>query len=269
MRILVLGGEGQIGLPFCVHARLQGHTVISYDLKTGKDLRYGVPDIDFDVCIFLAFEVGGSKYLEMQDSMYSYITANVDLMASCFDFLRRKGKPFLFASSQMSNMFNTNYGLLKCLGERYTKSLNGHICRFWNVYGYERFDDPKSHVITDFVHMALTDKVIRLRTTGEEKRQFLHVNDCSRALLHWCENHHLYSLEYIDITSFKWTSILDVARIVSNFTEAQVIPGKKIDSVQSGKKNRPSKEILQFWHPVIKLESGIKDIINIQTAQIL
>ena len=47
--------------------------------------------------------------------------------------------PFIFASSQMSNMSHTHRTvLMKRVGELYTKSLNGLIVKFWNVYGIEK-----------------------------------------------------------------------------------------------------------------------------------
>ena len=49
------------------------------------------------------------------------------------------------------------YGTLKRLGESLTNSLNGIYVKFWNVYGVEK-ELNKSHVITDFVLMALRKK---------------------------------------------------------------------------------------------------------------
>ena len=42
------------------------------------------------------------------------------------------------------------YGVMKRVGEMYTKSLGGLIVHFWNVYGIEK-DMEKAHVITDFI----------------------------------------------------------------------------------------------------------------------
>lgn len=270
MKILVLGSDGQIGKPFCEYARKGGHTVILFDKNRGfhqdlaTDLGYKNLDQELafcDIVVFLAFEVGGSKFLEKADKTLAYISENVRLMDNSFRLLQKHKKPFLFASSQMSNMHHTNYGFLKDLGERYTKTLNGHICRFWNVYGYEDAYDPKSHVITDFIHMAKQGN-IQMRTTGEEQRQFLHTEDCSKALLHWCENHELYDIaEYIDITSFVWNSILDVANIVNKLIPCEVLAGAGRDQIQVGIKNNPSQYVLKFWKPELSLEEGIKKLI--------
>jgi nucleoside-diphosphate-sugar epimerase len=71
-------------------------------------------------------------------------------MLNVFNLLKKYNKKFIFASSTMSNMINSNYGVLKKIGESYSKSLGGIIVKFWNVYGIEK-DMKKSHVITDFI----------------------------------------------------------------------------------------------------------------------
>ena len=103
-------------------------------------------------------------------------------MHNTFSYLEMYPKPFIFASTQMSNMNHSAYGTLKRIGEHYTTILKGHIVRFWNTYGIEN-DPHKTHVITDFINSAISNKSILMRTTGEEKRQFLHADDCSKALI--------------------------------------------------------------------------------------
>lgn len=272
MNILVLGSAGQIGVPFCSYARKNGHTIVeldlqgfySYDLRDPliqRDLFLRILDNKIEKVVFLAFDVGGSKYLQENDSSYAYIQNNVLIMANVFAVLKKSKIPFLFASSQMSNMFHTNYGFLKNLGERYTKSLDGAFCRFWNVYGYENPRDKKSHVITDLIFKGLTKNKIDVVTTGEEKRQFLFVDDCSRAVLMWCENK--IPLRCLDISSFSWVEIREVAAIISKTLNVQLDFGEKKDVLQ-GVLNEPSGEILKFWSPEVTLTSGIDKIIHYQ-----
>lgn len=71
----------------------------------------------------------------------------------------------------MSNMDFSPYGTLKRLGEDITKSINGVYVKFWNVYGIEKQLD-KSHVITDFILMALKKNKIDMLTDGKEKENF-------------------------------------------------------------------------------------------------
>ena len=66
-------------------------------------------------------------------------------MANAFGLIEKYNKPFVFASSQMSNMSYSPYGVLKRVGELYTKSLGGLIVKFWNVYGIEK--DMTKHML--------------------------------------------------------------------------------------------------------------------------
>jgi len=272
MRILVLGSEGQIGKPLVRLLENRGHEVarwdkvraISEDLSlpsNDKGIRKAVSNCD--AVVFLAFEVGGSKYLEQADGTFDYVAENVGIMFNTFAALSEFNKPFLFASSQMANMHHTNYGFLKDLGERYAKTLDkGYMCRFWNVFGYEDPEDPKSHVITDFIDMAKKGSIV-MRTSGEEQRQFLYTDDCSEAVAHWCENISKYDTkEYIDITSFEWVSVMDVAKIIQKHIPCSISPKAGVsDNIQRGIKNDPSKYVTQFWAAKLSLEEGIKKLL--------
>ena len=48
----------------------------------------------------------------------------------------------------MSNMSYSPYGVMKRVGELYTKSLGGKIVHFWNVYGIEKDMDKDMSSLT-------------------------------------------------------------------------------------------------------------------------
>ena len=179
MKYLVLGSDGQIGHPLCDYLRRMGHEAMGFDiaanseedLRSNKDLlRQRMREADF--VFFLAFDVGGSRYLKTYERTYEFISNNTKIMDLTFDALRELQKPFIFASSQMANMTHSSYGVLKALGDFYTRTLNGLVVKFWNVYGVEH-DPEKFHAITDFIIKAKRQGRIELLTTGEETRQFL------------------------------------------------------------------------------------------------
>ena len=183
-------------------------------------------------------------------------------MSNVFNWLQKLKKPFLFTSTQMSDMSHTVYGNLKLLGERYTESLGGLVVKMWNVYGIER-EENKSHVITDFILKAKKNNIIDLITTGEESRQFLYVKDCCEALYILSKNYESISKkEKLHITSFKWHTILEVANIVSSYFNCRYIPGSKIDRVQNKIRIEPDLHIFNYWEPSTSLEEGIKCIIK-------
>lgn len=267
MKYLVLGSSGQIGSELSKFLKVSGHDVIEFDIvnNENQDLRIegSLEDYiqDSDFVMFLAFDVGGSRYLKKYQHTFDFINNNTRITLFTFELLKKYNKPFIFASSQMSNMSYSPYGVCKSLGEIYTKSLNGLVVKFWNVYGPEH-DLEKSHVITDFILMAKQGK-IDMMTDGEEERQFLHAEDCSNALMILSEKYdEIDREEEIHITNFKWNKIIDVANIIQKRISCEINPSENKDNVQQNKKNEPDSYILNFWQPKISLETGINKIIT-------
>jgi len=270
MKHLVLGSSGQIGSVLCEYIKARGDEVVTFDIvdATTEDLR--IHDNHYlDECVaasdfvhFLAYDVGGARYLQRNQDKSWFMMNNMRLMCNTFDALSRHSKPFLFASSQMEDMSHSSYGSLKHIGEKMTLDLGGTIVRFWNVYGPEK-DLDKAHVITDFVLKAQSDKKIEMMTTGQERRQFLHADDCSRALCMIAKDSKEFSSRSLDITSFEWTKIIDVAHIVSSLLGGvSVIPGVKNDEVQKDIDVPPNTDILEYWKPTVSLADGVRGVIE-------
>ena len=270
MKYLVLGSAGQIGSHFCAFINRSGeHSAIPFDVvhDPAEDLRENVVLLrqraqEADFVMFLAFDVGGALYLQQYQHTYDFISNNIRLMNHTFTVLRELNKPFIFASSQMSNMGQSSYGCLKSVGEHYTNSLNGIVVKFWNVYGVEH-DPSKFHVITDFIKKARRTGKIEMLSNGQEERQFLYADDC-------CEGLHALALNYasvprnqpLHITNFKWNKILDVAHIIGTELKVPVLPGPQAsDPTQLFKKNEPDPFILKYWQPQISLEEGVRRVI--------
>lgn len=271
IKYLILGSSGQIGHPLCSYIKSLSHQVLQFDLvedeiedlriKNNQLLEKYIKECDF--IFFLAFDVGGSRYLAKYQHTYEFLHNNILLMSNTFELIQKYNKPFIFASSQMSNMSYSPYGVAKAVGERYTTALNGITVKFWNVYGPEK-DLEKSHVITDFILKAKNTKVIDMLTDGTESRQFLHADDCSEALLTLSKLYESLdrNKEY-HITNFEWNTVLEVANeIATNFDNVSVTPAESKDLVQKDKRNEPDPYILNFWKPKISLKQGIEKIIK-------
>ncbi len=271
MKILVLGSSGQIGDPLCKYLNEQGHIVERFDIVDGDeyDLRIHKNKLletkikNADFVYFLAFDVGGSRYLAKYQNTYEFLHNNIQIMHNVFEYLKMYKKKFIFASSQMSSMSWSPYGVAKAVGERYTRSLNGLVVKFWNVYGPEK-DLSKAHVITDFILKAKNNKTIDMLSDGMEVRQFLHARDCSRCLLALNEKYDIIDKQKeFHITSFEWVKIIDVAKIIaSKFENVKIIPSPCKDNLQKDIRNEADKYVLEFWKPEILLEDGIEDIIE-------
>jgi nucleoside-diphosphate-sugar epimerase len=269
-KVLVLGSSGQVGAYLVKYLNKKGYQVMEFDIVRSNledlrtplniNLRKLLDDADF--VFFLAFDVGGSRYLSKYQHTYQFVDNNVRLMSNTFELLKFYNKPFVFASSQMSNMTYSPYGVLKAIGEIYTKTLGGRIVKFWNVYGVEH-DMEKSHVITDFIFKAKNNKIIDMMTDGQEEREFLYADDCCTALEAVMNNYDEFTSESeLNITSFESTKIIDIANIIADYFNATVQPSDKVDTVQMNKKNVADTLILDYWKPVTSIKEGINNIIK-------
>lgn len=275
MKYLILGSSGQIGAHLCSHLRQRGDSAIEYDLVNSpeQDLRRPSKRLlekmrGADFVMFLAFDVGGARYLKIYQHTYEFVSNNIKIMDNVFDALKETRKPFIFASSQMSNMTYSSYGILKALGEYCTRSLKGRIVKFWNVYGVEH-DPEKCHAITDFISKARDKKRIEVMTDGREMRQLLYADDCCEALCLLAQPETYASIPAdasLHITSFEWVRIIDVANLVGEMMKVPVVPGQSADTVQKDLRNEPDRYLLQYWRPTTSLRDGISQVIRAMTA---
>jgi nucleoside-diphosphate-sugar epimerase len=263
MKYLVLGSEGLIGKNFCNFLESIKETVVRWDIKMG--LNYDLRNFSYelknkiencDYILFAAFDIGGFKFLSNVNE--NFIENNMRIMSNTFPLL--KNKKFIFLSTTMVNIPDNEYGALKKVGEHYTNKLNGINTRLWNVYDYETSNE-RSHVMADFIDSALKNKKINILSNGEEERQFLHANDCSKALHYIFNNYNTFmNNKFIDLSSFEWISIKEIANIINEF-----IP---CDSINLGTqkdyyvKNNPNDLILKYIKPQINIRDGIKNIIE-------
>jgi nucleoside-diphosphate-sugar epimerase len=274
MRIAILGSSGQIGAYLTDYLREKGHEVTEFDVVNGDEqdltkipntkLMHDIRLADF--VFFLAFDVGGSRYLKKYQHTYDFINNNARLMVNVFQYLAEYRKPFVFASSQMSNMSYSPYGVMKRVGELYTQTLKGLTVHFWNVYGIES-DPEKSHVITDFIRRGFEEGEFEMLTDGTEERQFLYAEDCCEALetIMNCYSD-FKSDDPLHITSFRGNTIKEVAEIVQGqFNligkhDVKIKPGLAKDSVQLDKRNQPNNYITGWWMPKTNLQDGIAKV---------
>lgn len=275
MKITVLGSSGQIGTYLTDYLKTKNHEVIEIDKVNGPlhDLTTIPNDYvdsqikDSDFVFFLAFDVGGSRYLKKYQHTFDFLDNNVRMMTNVFNMLKKYNKRFIFASSQMSNMTYSPYGVAKNIGELYTKSLNGLVVKFWNVYGIEK-DHEKSHVITDFIRKGFEYGDFDMLTDGTEERQFLYAEDCCEALETIMENYTDFKPEDpLHITSFHSNSIKEIADIIQGqFNKInrpiKITPGLAKDSVQMDKRNEANNYIMNWWLPKTTIDQGIAKVFN-------
>ena len=272
-RILILGSEGQVGAYLKDYFDEKGYKVLQFDIANGRhqDMTK-IPNAELhrkvmlaDFVFFLAFDVGGSHYLKKYQHTIKFIDNNTRLMAQTFGLLEKYNKPFIFASSQMSSMSYSPYGVLKRVGELYTKSLNGLTVKFWNVFGIEK-DMAKAHVITDFIKKGFETGTIDMMTDGTEQREFLYAEDCCEALETVMEKYsELTSDDELHITTGDSTDILGIARTIQSLfkeigKEVGIAPSPSKDEVQKDARNVPDFYIRKWWQPKTTVSEGIRKV---------
>ena len=275
MRVTILGSSGQIGSYLSKYLSKKGCIVREFDVLNGEHqdmthipntyLRNAIMESDF--VFFLAFDVGGSHYLKKYQHTFKFINNNTRIMANVFGYLEDYQVPFVFASSQMSNMGYSPYGVMKRVGELYTKSLNGSIVKFWNVFGIEK-DMEKAHVITDFIIKGFETGVIDMMTDGTEEREFLYAEDCCEALETIMDCYDQFTCDdELHITTGISTSILEIAQIIQVLfrnigKEVKVIPASSKDEVQKDARNISDPYIERWWQPKTDVVDGISKVFN-------
>lgn len=264
MRVLVLGSSGVVGRALVEQLSTSGHDVVEWDIKIRQEhdltnqanmpsLKSVIGSCDF--VFFLAYDVGGSKYLSKPT--IEFMNNNSRLMMNTFSFL--EGKKFIFASSTMSNM-DVAYGALKMVGEHYTKILGGVVARFWNVYGIQQAGQ-KSYALNDFVHSFVSTGTVKLLSSGHERRQFLNSKDCAKCLETMMMRYESMK-PVVDVSSFEWISIYDAAKMICD----EVTRGHTAGDSHSFN-NEPDDFILQYWRPTIALKHGIEELIHHTRAE--
>lgn len=258
IRNLVLGSEGFVGRPLTRYLRSIHEDVVECDLKLGDkhDLRKICINLEgIDRVYFLAWDVGGAKYLYRDEIQFRQLDWNLKILINVMPQLQARKTQFIFISSQLAEESDTVYGVTKRLGEIWTRLMGGVRVRLWNVYGPIEEPSERTHVVSDFVYQAITTGEIKMLTTGEEQRQFIHIHDVCKAF------HQAISMKLngvYDVTSFEWMTVRKLADIIANCTGAKVIPGDRVGSTPF----TPIKGKIPDWVPSVKIEDGLKMMVD-------
>ena len=256
--ILVLGSEGFVGRGLCRHLEERGYGVRRFDIKRSEkeDCRVAsLPFSNIEFVYFLAWNVGGAKFLYSPNTQVQQMEWNVAILNNIMPQLKRQKVPFMFVSSRLAADTGSAYGVGKRMGEVWSALIGGQVVRLWNVYGDLEKDSIRSHVVSDIVTSAVNSRRLQLLTTGEERRQFVHIDDVCRGLEMVRE---IDEKRTVDICSERWISIGEVAGIVGSITGSEVVLGEARGASDEACPARP----LGDWEPLVNLEEGIRRMVR-------
>jgi len=258
MKNLIIGSKGFLGRELCKFLKNRNESVVEIDIKNGsnEDARFiKLPLDNIDRVYFLAWNVGGSKFLYNANTQIIQMEWNNALMNNIFPQIINT--PFVFVSSQLSDNIDSVYGIQKKMGEVWTKLSNyGISVRLWNIYGYNEKFTEKSHVVSDFVYQAMINSEIKMLTKGNEVRQYIHIDDACDGLIKSfdiTDKNKTY-----DISTGEWVKLLDLANEIKHITNCKIILGEKLGESLLIK----NKQFIPNWKPKISLYDGLNNMIK-------
>jgi nucleoside-diphosphate-sugar epimerase len=268
--VLVLGSGGLVGRAVMNWLNERQFRALEVRNRKHIDLRIsGALDVfnnsGITYCIFLACEVGGSKFIESseQDIQVNIINSNLQIYQTVIPWLTERRIPFIFTSSYLQGTENS-YGAIKRLGEVWIQNLGGlgKILRLWNVYGPEQVG-LKSHVLSDWAHQCAKDGIAQSLTDGREVRQFVHVNDTASACGVGMLNHE--DLDMIsDVSSGIWVDMRQVADVLNNASGGTCTVN--FSEREAGYRARLSAQLTgrlhTRWTAAVSLEEGCRALLN-------
>lgn len=176
----------------------------------------------------------------------------------------------IFSSSFQVYDEKSAYGLSKKLAEDAIESfsriykIRSIILRISNIYG--KGGKPfYNSVIATFAYLIKNKKPIIINGTGEQKRDYIYVEDAVNAIVKAIDHSPSSACEYFDICSGRRTSINDIIDILKTKIAYKInITYNK--GVEEGgepvlKKYTKAEEALN-WHPEVDIEKGLVLTIN-------
>jgi len=214
MDFIVSGGLGFIGTNLAIELKNKNKLFTILDKLNGYDVCEGV--ITFPSC---ATFVHLAAFTNVRDSIkwpISAITENTQGTVKCLHYAKRLDSHFIYASSMGAPSSLSPYTSSKLAGEafctayRESYGLTTTILRLSNVYGPH--SKHKSSVIAKFIKKCLKHKPIEIFGDGLQTRDFVHVDDVVRTIMH-CSK-----AKMLNVSSGEATSILDLAEMIRSLS---------------------------------------------------
>lgn len=293
-RVLVTGSEGFLGQAVAKELNKKGATVFGcshkeYDLKEAKQVRELLINTSPDMVIHLAAAVGGIGDIQARPAVmfYDNMLMGLNLMEQGRQFGILKfvavGSSCLYPASlnppfKEQDMWEgypeetvAPYALAKkmllVMSQSYRKQygFNSIYLIPTNLYGpHDNFNPKTSHVVPALIKKFIESKnMVEVWGTGTASREFLHVDDCARAIVLAAEKYD--GSEPINIGTGEETPmkiLVEMIRIYTNFKGTITWNKNRPDG-----KPRCSLDVSKAWKAFrfksnIPLEIGLRETIQ-------
>ena len=150
--------------------------------------------------------------------------------------------------------------------------LDGIALRFFNVYGTHT-DRTKSAngVISAFVNKIMNGDTIQIHGDGTQTRDFIHVNDISRAIISLLQYQEPFIKHAVNICTESQTSLLDLISVIENEMKNLQLSSKVnppifnkavIGDIRHSLGSYSTLSTMIGWSPEWTLNKGIKQLIT-------
>jgi len=243
--------------------------------------------METDSVFHLAARIGsinflhGNNYNELE-ALQSNLTIDANVFKAC---LENGVKKLVFASSisvypidlqensyqvvmqeSALNRYNPEggYGWAKLMGEielQWMNSIDIGIARIFNIYGQNSHIGTDPHVVVDLMGkaMAYPDKKFDVWGNGQQSRDFLHVSDCTDALIKLEEKASKPPV-VVNVGSGKATSIATLAEKIVHISgkniKIEYDISKPVGPLSRTAEISHAKSILG-WQPAVSLDEGL------------
>jgi nucleoside-diphosphate-sugar epimerase len=291
---LVTGGNGFIGYYVVKQLVKNGYAVRIIDIlpldknkKMIKDVEYVIGDItDLETCIkvskdvigvfhLAAFSRSGPSFTKSFECHNTNVYGTLNILEACkINNIKKivySGSSTFYGNilgPQLESIENGDflnfYGLTKYIGELYVKQyarnygMEFNILRYFNVYGeFQPNDGEYALVVSIFLKKYIEGKPLEIHGDGNQRRDFIHVEDVARANLLAMFTNNINNI--INIGYGKNYSIFELA---SFFNSPITYKERRIgDALETLADISKAKDLL-LWHPKVDLETGINILIN-------
>jgi UDP-glucose 4-epimerase len=284
MKCLVTGGAGFIGSHLVDRLLDRGDKVTIWDnLSTGTHinekaifLRHDISnplsdtcDSQFDVIFHLAAR---ARIQPSFNVPIVYTETNVAGSARILDIARKSNSKVVYAgtSSIYHDPYSNPYTFTKWLGEEccqiYNKiyGVSVAICRFFNVYGPRHLTEGEyATVIGIFEGQRLKKKPLMITGTGEQRRDFTHVDDIVSGLI--AASSATWDCEVFNLGRSQNHSINEVAKMF-NSPEIKYIPRRPGEAENTLADTTNSKQKLN-WTAKTNLDEYVQDFLFLHDLQ--